>query len=151
MPKMKSSDSKSFCEVKFKETLSKSKIIRHCQGRWRGISKVKYKENSTKWAKVDRFPLILSDSLCFEVRYFEIAPGGFSSLEYHNHAHVVVVLKGKGKVRLDKSYRILRQFDVLFIEPRQIHQLLNPYDEPFGFLCIVDRERDRPIEVEESE
>jgi len=33
------------------------------------------------------------------------------------------------------------------VAPEEVHQLRNPADEPFGFLCIVDHERDRPVVV----
>jgi len=61
---------------------------------------------------------------------------------------VVICLKGKGKVRLGKRFYILNYLDILYIAPNNVHQLLNPFNEPFGFLCIVDSERDRPIEIE---
>jgi len=30
------------------------------------------------------------------------------------------------------------------VPPDAVHQLRNEGDAPFGFLCIVDRDRDRP-------
>lgn len=140
---------KSFCELPSKEKIKKSKIIRFKDGRWHGIKSIPYKDKKGNWAFIERFPLIKSDSIKFEVRYFEIAPGGCSSLEYHNHSHVVICLKGKGKVRLGGKYHVLKYLDILYIAPNEIHQLSNPYKEPFGFLCIVDSERDKPIEIED--
>jgi ribulose-bisphosphate carboxylase large chain len=60
---------------------------------------------------------------------------------------VVICIKGKGKIRLGNKYRILKYLDIAFIAPNEIHQLLNPFDDPFGFLCIVDAQRDKPIEI----
>ncbi|MCX8034097.1 MAG: cupin domain-containing protein [Thermodesulfovibrio sp.] len=136
-----------FCEIRKGINLSKSKIIRFKNNKWKGIKNIVYKENSTNWTAIDRFPLVSSNTIKFELRYFEIASGGFSSLEYHNHAHVVICLKGKGKLRLGKKYKILKYLDIAYIAPNEIHQLLNPYKEPFGFLCIVDSERDKPVEI----
>ncbi len=96
---------------------------------------------------IKRFPLVMNNAIKFEVRYFEITPGGCSSLEYHNHAHVVICIRGKGKLKLGKKYRILKYFDIAYIAPNEIHQLLNPFKEPFGFICIVDSERDKPVEL----
>lgn len=139
----------SFCEISREENLSKSKIIRFKNNQWIGIKRSVYKENSTNWALIDRFSLVSSEAIKFEVRYFEIGQGGCSSLEYHNHAHVVICIKGKGKIRLGDKYRTLRYLDIAYIAPKEIHQLLNPHKEPFGFLCIVDAERDKPIEIKD--
>lgn len=137
----------SLCEIGKGRKLSKSKIIRFIRNSWQEIKKIPYKEFSKSWALIEKFPLVSSDQIKFEVRYFEISPGGYSSLEYHNHAHVVICLKGKGKIRLGDEYRILKYLDIAFIAPNEVHQLSNPFKEPFGFLCIVDAERDRPIEL----
>jgi ribulose-bisphosphate carboxylase large chain len=36
------------------------------------------------------------ESQRFHVRYFEIAPGGYSTLEKHEHEHVVIPIRGRG-------------------------------------------------------
>ena len=38
----------------------------------------------------------------------------------------------------------LAPMDVACIGPLEAHQLRNESDEPFGFFCIVDHDRDRP-------
>ncbi|GAQ94006.1 Cupin domain protein [Thermodesulfovibrio aggregans] len=138
-----------FCEIDRAVKLKKSKIIRFRNKRWQNIKSVPYKTKEGNWHSIERFPLIKTDDAKFEVRYFEIAPGGCSSLEYHQHSHVVICLKGKGKVRLGKKNHILKYLDILYIAPNEIHQLFNPFREPFGFLCIVDSERDKPVEINE--
>lgn len=137
------------CELKTNKKLVKSKIIRFKNNRWQNIKSIPYKNKAGDWISIERFPLIKSEYAKFELRYFEIASGGSSSLEYHNHIHVVICLKGKGKLRLGNKIRILRYLDIAYIAPNEIHQLLNPYKEPFGFLCIVDKERDRPVEIKD--
>ncbi len=140
---------KIFCEIENTRKIRKSKIIRFTQKGWEGIKSKAYKTQSGNWRLIERFPLISTESLKFEVRYFEIPSGGFSSLEYHNHAHVVICIKGKGKLRLGEKFKILRYLDIAYIAPGEVHQLFNPYKEPFGFLCIVDAERDKPIEIKD--
>lgn len=138
----------SFCELKETQTLKKSKIIRYRNGRWRGVKNQPYKTKEGNWSLIERFPLIYSPNAKFEVRYFEISKGGKSSLEYHQHVHVVMCLRGRGKIRIGKRIYSFNYLDIAYIAPNEVHQLINPYDEPFGFLCIVDRDRDRPIELE---
>jgi len=138
-----------FCEIPSQNRLEKSKIIRFRKNKWAGIKSFPYKHKKGKWSSIKRFPLASSNSMKFEVRYFEITPGGCSSLEYHNHVHVVICVKGKGRLRLGNRYKILKYLDIAYIAPNEIHQLSNPYKETFGFFCIVDAERDRPIELED--
>lgn len=39
------------------------------------------------------------------------------------------------------------RYDVAYVGPGEQHQLRNREDEPFGFYCIVDHDRDRPQPV----
>ncbi|MFS8638752.1 MAG: cupin domain-containing protein [Gemmatimonadota bacterium] len=83
----------------------------------------------------------------FDVRYFEIERDGYSAFERHAHVHVVVCFRGRGRVRLGDEVHEVGYGDVVYVAPDEPHQFLNPYNEPFGFLCIVDRERDRPVPI----
>ena len=80
-----------------------------------------------------------------DLRYFEIEPGGHSSLEKHLHAHIVIGARGHGVLVLEGSRETLGAMDVACIGPLETHQLRNESTEPFGFFCIVDHERDRPM------
>ncbi len=91
---------------------------------------------------MDRQELIgkFGESTAFDVRYFELAPGGYSSREKHFHTHVVIPVRGQ----VNSSART----DLSFASPgyclrsaTAVHQLSNPTSEPFGFLCIVDHDR----------
>jgi ribulose-bisphosphate carboxylase large chain len=88
------------------------------------------------------------EQTAFHVRYFEIAPGGFTTLERHRHEHVVVVLRGRGEIRLGEETHPLGFGDTAYVAPDEVHQLHNPSaTEPFGFLCMVDARRDAPVPV----
>ncbi|RMF21021.1 MAG: cupin domain-containing protein, partial [Deltaproteobacteria bacterium] len=76
---------------------------------------------------------------------FEVAPGGYSSLERHEHPHAVVIVSGRGSVILDDEVSELAPLDCVYVAPGTLHQFRAALDEPLGFLCIVDRERDRPV------
>ncbi|HMK56539.1 MAG TPA: cupin domain-containing protein [Dissulfurispiraceae bacterium] len=123
------------------------RIYRHAGGcRWRGVATERYKKKGGGWSDIARNVLIgnCGESTRFHLRYFEIASGGYSSLESHRHEHVVVCIKGKGKVRLGGRSQVIRFLDTVYIAPNTIHQLSNPYEEPFGFFCIVNAKRDKP-------
>jgi ribulose-bisphosphate carboxylase large chain len=84
----------------------------------------------------------------FHLRYFEVAPGGHTSLEHHGHIHAVVALRGCGSVRLGEEVFPLSFGDVVYVAPGEVHQLRNDEgNEPFGFLCVVNAERDAPTLV----
>lgn len=113
---------------------------------WRGIKKEKYKHADGSWSDIVRHTLIGNhgETPKFHLRYFEIAPGGYSSPEMHKHEHVVIGIRGRGICFVgNRSYEI-GFLDTLYIKPDAPHQLRNPFDQPFGFFCIVNARRDRP-------
>ena len=132
----------------------RSRVIRGAGGRWPERPERAYKDRPELYRDVTRRTLLGGgtgeDALRFEVRYFEVAPGGFSTLERHRHPHAVVVLVGRGEVRLGEERHALAPFDVVYVAPGDPHQFRAAADAPLGFLCVVDRERDRPVPVAED-
>jgi quercetin dioxygenase-like cupin family protein len=119
---------------------------------WDGIPAQVYKrgdqgETGLGWRDVVRHTLAGGEALSFQLRYFEIGAGGFSSLEQHAHAHTIVVLRGRGRVVAGSTVFLVEPFDVVVIPPASPHQFVNAGAEPFGFLCPVDAERDPPRAV----
>jgi ribulose-bisphosphate carboxylase large chain len=89
----------------------------------------------------------MGEQVGFHVRYFELEPGGFTSLEHHHHAHVVIAMTGRGIVRVGNHRHKIAPFDTVYIRPDEPHQLRAGRNEKFGFLCIVNARRDRPRPV----
>lgn len=114
---------------------------------WSGVRTEAYKESDGSWAHVIRRTLVgnRGEGTDFHLRYFEVAPGGHTTLERHEHEHVVVALRGSGLCRVKGRDYELGFMDVLYIPPSAPHKLSNPGNEPFGFFCVVDAERDRPV------
>ena len=73
----------------------------------------------------------------FALRYFEIEPGGWSSLDRHAHDHGVVILRGRGQVLLGEETVKVAFGDVVYIPPHEVHQFKSVGDEPLGFLCVI--------------
>jgi quercetin dioxygenase-like cupin family protein len=116
--------------------------------RWRGVRSTPYKATARgplAWKGVERFVLVgaSGEPTAFHLRYFEIAPGGYSSLERHRHAHAIVVVRGRGRVRLGSAVVRVGPMDLVYIPPEIPHQF-RAGREPFGFLCPVDAIRDAP-------
>jgi quercetin dioxygenase-like cupin family protein len=124
----------------------KSRLYRYTGNfAWHGIKTERYKPIGKDWAKIVRQTLIGNHGETkFHLRYFEIAPGGFSSFEMHKHEHVVIGIRGKGICVMGKKKYEIGFLDTLYIKPGEPHQLRNISDEPFGFLCIVNAKRDKP-------
>jgi mannose-6-phosphate isomerase-like protein (cupin superfamily) len=79
-----------------------------------------------------------------ELRYFEVAPGGFSTLERHEHTHNVLILRGSGHCLVGNEVRRLATNDLVAVPPMTWHQFRATGDEPLGFLCMVNTTRDKP-------
>ena len=130
--------------------MTKSRLHKFQPGySWSEVARESYKEGDGCWCGIDRNTLIgnKGESTKFHLRYFEIAAGGNSSLEKHDHEHVVVCVRGKGRAVVDARLHEMENLDVLYVAPETPHQFINPYGEPFGFFCMVDAERDRPREL----
>lgn len=152
----KKKKSVSFCEIPLPGKpgaggANKDAFYRH-KGNfaWQGVTDQPYKKAGTGWSDVMRRVLIGAhgESTRFHVRYFEIAPGGRSSLEQHRHEHVVICVRGEGMMLLGRNRKKMKFMDTAYIGPETVHQLSNPFQEPFGFLCIVNARRDRPKKVD---
>ncbi|MDB5336681.1 MAG: ribulose,5-bisphosphate carboxylase/oxygenase large subunit [Planctomycetaceae bacterium] len=116
-------------------------------GAWEGRPIAAYKAcQSLPFRDVVRHELIgpFGEQTDFDLRYFAIAPGGFSSLEKHAHTHAVICVRGQGTLAVGDEIVQLKAMDVAYVPPMHVHQLRNESTEPFGFFCIVDHERDRP-------
>lgn len=119
---------------------------------WDGIEVRRYKPQEGGWDGIVRQVITgWGHETAFHVRYFEIAPGGYSSLEKHGHAHVVITIRGEADVIVGDRRVKVKPFDVLYLKPWEPHQLINTSAQPYGFLCVVDGERDRPQEIGATE
>jgi len=131
-----------------------SKLFRHLGNfDWNHVTPVEYKSEEQSWLSVSRrvFTGETGETPQFHVRYFEIGQNGYSTLEQHEHEHVVVVMRGKGQAIMGEKRVELGFGDVLYVAPNEVHQFSNSQEEPFGFLCVVNAERDRPRPVEIGE
>jgi quercetin dioxygenase-like cupin family protein len=113
--------------------------------RWDDVSLLAYKEEgSAPFKAITRQVLFQDDALRCELRYFEVAPGGYSTLERHEHTHGVMILRGSADVLVGDEVRSVKTHDLVRIPPMTWHQFRTTGDEPMGFLCMVNVERDKP-------
>jgi len=113
--------------------------------RWEGVEELPYKEDGRALFKsVTRQVLFSDPELTGELRYFEVAPGGFSTLERHRHMHAVLILRGRGHCLVGTEVRSIATRDLVTVPPLTWHQFRATAGEPLGFLCMVNAARDKP-------
>jgi quercetin dioxygenase-like cupin family protein len=113
--------------------------------RWEGVEMLAYKEEgSAPFRDVTRQVLFDDAELACQLRYFEIAAGGHTTLERHRHAHAVVVQHGRGRCLIGDRIETVAPLDLVVVPPGTWHQFRAATDAPLGFLCMVNAVRDRP-------
>ena len=121
-------------------------IHRQAKGyRWEGVEELPYKEDDRALFKsVTRQVLFADPKLYGELRYFEVAPGGYSTLERHQHMHAVMILRGRGHCLVGEEVRPVETRDLVTVPAMTWHQFRASKGEPLGFLCMVNATRDKP-------
>ncbi|HMB97875.1 MAG TPA: cupin domain-containing protein [Balneolaceae bacterium] len=124
-----------------------SRVIKNKNFEWESAERKVYKTDTDNFRDIHRYSLLgeAEKDLNFQTRYFEIQPGGYSSLEKHRHPHSVIIIRGKGSVILDNQITGVQLHDVVYISPETIHQFHADKNEALGFICVVDRYRDKPV------
>jgi len=124
-----------------------SRVIKSKNYEWESAERKVYKTDTDNFRDIHRYSLLgeAEKDLNFQTRYFEIQPGGYSSLEKHRHPHSVIIIRGKGSVILDNQITGIQLHDVVYISPDTIHQFHADKNETLGFICVVDRYRDKPV------
>ncbi len=104
---------------------------------WKGVQEQEYISPDAHGVSVRWLILPADEAASFGLRYFEVAPGGHTSLDRHAHDHGVVVLRGRGRVLLGEEVREISYGDTVYVSPHELHQLRCVGEEPLGFLCVI--------------
>ena len=113
--------------------------------RWDGVACMPYKEDgAAPFKAISRQVLFAEPKLGCELRYFEMAAGGYSTLERHEHMHAVMILRGHGQCLVGDEVRDVRTHDLITIPSMSWHQFRATAGEILGFLCMVNALRDKP-------
>src|SRR2546425_11980427 len=101
----------------------RSKVLKAAGFRWQGIEVREYKAAGAPYKDVTRQTLLGEGEgegeagLNFITRYFEIQPGGYSTLERHRHPHAVGSIRGRGLATLRERTYALAPFDCRYGAP----------------------------------
>jgi quercetin dioxygenase-like cupin family protein len=127
-------------------------VRRFSDYRWENTDLLAYKEEgSAPFKAITRQTLFRHPEMKGELRYFEMAAGGYSTLERHQHVHAVLILRGKGQCMIGGEVFDISENDLVTIEPMTWHQFRANAGEPMGFLCMVNVDRDKPQLPTEAE
>jgi quercetin dioxygenase-like cupin family protein len=114
-------------------------------GRWQDVPMLAYKQDgSAPFRDVTRQILFEDPALACQLRYFEVAAGGHTTLECHEHVHAVMILRGHGECLVGDQIFAVGPRDLVHVPPATWHQFRAPDDGALGFLCLVNTQRDRP-------
>ncbi len=112
-----------------------SKVLAARDYRW-PVALRPYKDGGELYRDVTRQTLLGEGegeaALSFVTRYFEIAAGGFSTLEHHQHPHSVVVLRGRGTVQLGERCFAIAPPTASTSRPDEVHQFRADQGETLG-------------------
>jgi len=128
-------------------TAGREKAVHRKAGnyRWEDVAELPYKEDgAAPFKSITRQVLFSHPGMHSELRYFEIAPGGFSTLERHAHMHAVLILRGRGRALVGDEVKSVELRDLITVPPMTWHQFRAGASEPLGFLCMVNAARDKP-------
>ncbi len=107
--------------------------IRPQQGalRWRDVEVLAYKgDGVAPFRDVTRQLLFDLPDLACQLRYFEVAPGGHTTLERHEHAHAVVIEHGRGRVLVGEAIHDVAPHDLVHVPALTWHQFVAADDAP---------------------
>src|ERR1700754_2831158 len=84
--------------------------------RWDRVEMRPYKEDDRALFKtITRQELFSDPNQAAQLRYFEVAPGGYSTLERHEHMHAVLILRGRGHCLVGEEVRALETRDLVTV------------------------------------
>ena len=73
----------------------------------------------------------------FNMRLFEVAPGGHTPSHQHEWEHEVYVLAGQGVVQTPAGQHAVAAGQCVFVPANETHQFRNAGDDALRFLCLV--------------
>src|SRR4030088_1706816 len=113
--------------------------------RWDGVDELPYKEDGRALFKSITRQVLFSDpEMHGELRYFEMEPGGFSTLERHEHMHAVLILRGRGHCLVGTEVKPIETRDLITVPPMTWHQFRATKGEALGLWGRENQPRKKP-------
>jgi quercetin dioxygenase-like cupin family protein len=117
-------------------------LVRHFKNfTWDSVDVLAYKEGGPYKSVTRQVLFDGAQTLPAQWRYFEVAPGGHSTLERHEHLHNVLILRGRGSCLVEGQVHDIGEHDLIHVPSLSWHQFRAADDAPLGFLCLVAEQR----------
>src|SRR4051794_41948373 len=95
--------------------------------RWDGVDELPYKEDDRALFKTITRQVLFSDpEMHSEMRYFEMAPGGFSTLERHQQTRAVLILRASGHCLVGSEGKPIETLHPIPVTPKICHHVRAP-------------------------
>jgi quercetin dioxygenase-like cupin family protein len=76
----------------------------------------------------------------FNMRVFEVPPGGTTPHHSHWWEHEVFVLSGQGFVKTEQGDQPIRHGSTVFVPGDEMHQFANTGQDALRFICLIPQE-----------
>lgn len=73
----------------------------------------------------------------FQMRLFEIAPGGKTPLHTHEWEHEVYIIEGEGVLTFEGEERPFSKGHFVFVPEKREHSFTNTGEITLSFICVV--------------
>jgi quercetin dioxygenase-like cupin family protein len=73
----------------------------------------------------------------FQMRLFDIDPGGRTPLHTHEWEHEVYILEGEGVLTFEGEEKPFSKGHFVFVPPQREHSFINTGENTLSFICIV--------------
>ena len=87
------------------------------------------------------------DNTRYAVRRQVIKPGGRAPLHRHAYAETFIVLRGVGKMTVDKDVIDVKPGMCVFVSPNTPHSIVNVGNEDLEVVTVISYEEDMSINV----
>ncbi len=77
----------------------------------------------------------------FNLRVFDVAPGGNTPHHQHNFEHELFFLEGTGEVLLGEEFHPVKPYDTVLIEPNLMHTIKNTGNKTLRLICLVPQDQ----------
>ncbi len=79
----------------------------------------------------------ITSTEAFDIKLFEMQPGGYSPLHSHPAEHQIIVIGGEGTVSNGENPKPIKSGNAISIQGNEPHQFKSTGDKPLMFLAVT--------------
>jgi len=86
----------------------------------------------------------------FNLRVFDVQPGGNTPKHSHPYEHEIFILEGKGEMLLEGEMRKIAGYDTILIPASTEHTIVNNSDSLLRLICLIPQDLN-PVATKDNE